>query len=122
MKTKSSIEEPPKLKLKSLLNHLKYAYLWENDTLPVIISSHLNVAEEEVITIAPEDQHKTTFTLRFSGEEKCHFMVREEIELGHKISSVGLEVDPTKIDVVSKLSPPSDVKPLRRFLGHAEFY
>ncbi|KAA0060806.1 Retrovirus-related Pol polyprotein from transposon 17.6 [Cucumis melo var. makuwa] len=44
-------------------------------------------------------------------------MVKKEIVLGHKISNAGLEVDPTKIDVVSKLSPPPDIKPLRRFLG-----
>ncbi|GJZ00244.1 reverse transcriptase domain-containing protein [Tanacetum coccineum] len=37
--------------------------------------------------------------------EKCHFMVKEGIMLGHKVSSVGLEVDKAKIDVISKLPP-----------------
>ncbi|TYK26567.1 Retrovirus-related Pol polyprotein from transposon 17.6 [Cucumis melo var. makuwa] len=46
----------------------------------------------------------------------------EGIVLGHKISNMGLEVDPAKIDVVSKLPPPSNVKPLRSFLGYVEFY
>ncbi|KAA0032733.1 Retrovirus-related Pol polyprotein from transposon 17.6 [Cucumis melo var. makuwa] len=32
--------------------------------------------------------------------EKCHFMETKEILLGHEIAYVGLEVDPTKIDVV----------------------
>ncbi|KAA0061185.1 Retrovirus-related Pol polyprotein from transposon 412 family [Cucumis melo var. makuwa] len=49
-------------------------------------------------------------------------MVREKIMLGHKISHAGLEVELVKIDVVSKLSPLSDFKPLRSFLGHAESY
>ena len=53
--------------------------------------------------------------------KKRHFMV-EGIVLGHKISNMGLEVDPAKIDVVSKLPPPSNVKPLRSFLGYVEFY
>ncbi|GKB90430.1 reverse transcriptase domain-containing protein [Tanacetum coccineum] len=35
--------------------------------------------------------------------EKCHFMVKERIVLGHKVSSVGLEVDKAKINVISKL-------------------
>ena len=49
-------------------------------------------------------------------------MVKEGIVLGPKIYHARLEVDPTKIDVVSKLSPPSDVKPLRSFLNHVGFY
>nr|GFC39698.1 reverse transcriptase domain-containing protein [Tanacetum cinerariifolium] len=36
-KAKSSIEEPPKLELKELPSHLEYAFLEENDKLPVII-------------------------------------------------------------------------------------
>ncbi|GJT45885.1 reverse transcriptase domain-containing protein [Tanacetum coccineum] len=35
---KSSIEEPPELELKDLPSHLEYAYLEENDKLPVIIA------------------------------------------------------------------------------------
>ncbi|GJR21012.1 reverse transcriptase domain-containing protein [Tanacetum coccineum] len=37
--------------------------------------------------------------------EKCHFMVKEGIALGHKVSSAGLEVDKEKIDIISKLPP-----------------
>ncbi|GJR60565.1 reverse transcriptase domain-containing protein [Tanacetum coccineum] len=37
--------------------------------------------------------------------EKCHFMVKEGIVLGHKGSGVALEVDKAKIDVISKLPP-----------------
>ncbi|GJS00809.1 reverse transcriptase domain-containing protein [Tanacetum coccineum] len=37
--------------------------------------------------------------------EKCHFMVKEGIVLGHKVSIAGLEVDKAKIDVISKLPP-----------------
>ncbi|GKC26454.1 reverse transcriptase domain-containing protein [Tanacetum coccineum] len=42
--------------------------------------------------------------------EKCHFMVKEGIMLGHKVSDVGLEVDKAKIDVISKLPPPTNIK------------
>nr|XP_043612624.1 uncharacterized protein LOC122584647 [Erigeron canadensis] len=54
--------------------------------------------------------------------EKCHFMVKEGIVLGHKVSREGLEVDKAKIDVISKLPPPTNVKSVRSFLGHAGFY
>lgn len=54
--------------------------------------------------------------------EKHHCMVKEGIVLGHKVSNAGFEVDSTKIDVVSKLPPPCDVKPVRSFLGHVGFY
>ncbi|GJU32356.1 reverse transcriptase domain-containing protein [Tanacetum coccineum] len=54
--------------------------------------------------------------------EKCHFMVKEGIMLGHKVSGAGLKVDKAKFNVISKLSPPTNVKGIRSFLGHAGFY
>ncbi|GJU37476.1 hypothetical protein Tco_1185830 [Tanacetum coccineum] len=42
--------------------------------------------------------------------KKCHFMVKEGIVLGHKVSSARLEVDKAKIDVISKLPPPTNIK------------
>ncbi|KAI3669358.1 hypothetical protein L6452_40591 [Arctium lappa] len=81
-----SVEQAPDLELKPLPDHLKYAYLGENDTLPVIISANLSPREEgelvkvlkehkgaigwtivnikgfHQIPVALEDQEKTTFT------------------------------------------------------------
>ncbi|GJT51401.1 reverse transcriptase domain-containing protein [Tanacetum coccineum] len=54
--------------------------------------------------------------------EKCHFMCKEEIVLGHKISKAGIEVDRAKVDVIAKLPHPTTVKGVRSFLGHAGFY
>ncbi|GJW38848.1 reverse transcriptase domain-containing protein [Tanacetum coccineum] len=80
------MEEPPKLELKDLPSHLEYAYLEENDKLPVIIAKGLKDDEKEAllkvlkshkwaiawkitdikgyfqIPIDPQDQEKTTFT------------------------------------------------------------
>ncbi|GJS78267.1 reverse transcriptase domain-containing protein [Tanacetum coccineum] len=42
--------------------------------------------------------------------EKCHFMVKEGIVLGHKISKSGIEVDKAKVNVIAKLPPPTTVK------------
>ena len=54
--------------------------------------------------------------------EKCHFMVDEGIVLGHKISSKRIEVDRAKTEIIKKLPPPTSVKGVRGFLGHADFY
>ncbi|CAA7052873.1 unnamed protein product [Microthlaspi erraticum] len=54
--------------------------------------------------------------------EKCHFMVRDGIVLGHRISERGIEVDKAKIEVMTNLQPPKTVKDIRSFLGHAGFY
>ncbi|GJR35952.1 reverse transcriptase domain-containing protein [Tanacetum coccineum] len=46
---KSSIEEPPELELKDLPSHLEYAYLEENDKLPVIIAKDLKDDEKDAL-------------------------------------------------------------------------
>ncbi|GJU91420.1 reverse transcriptase domain-containing protein [Tanacetum coccineum] len=50
--------------------------------------------------------------------EKSHFMVKEGIVLGHKISRKGIEVDKAKVDVISKLHYTNDRQGIRSFLGH----
>ncbi|GJY25057.1 reverse transcriptase domain-containing protein [Tanacetum coccineum] len=49
IKAKSSMEEPPELELKDLPSHLEYAYLEENDKLPVIIAKGLKDVEKEAL-------------------------------------------------------------------------
>jgi hypothetical protein len=54
--------------------------------------------------------------------EKCHFMVQEGIVIRHQISEKGIEVDKVKIEVNEQLPPPTNVKEIHSFLGHAGFY
>ena len=49
-------------------------------------------------------------------------MLIEGIVLGHHVSSTGIKVDPTKIEVISKLPPPQTQKDVRSFLGHVGYY
>nr|GEU30281.1 putative reverse transcriptase, RNA-dependent DNA polymerase [Tanacetum cinerariifolium] len=49
IKAKSSIEEPLEVELKYLSSYLEYAYLEENDKLPVIISKELKDDEKEAL-------------------------------------------------------------------------
>ena len=42
--------------------------------------------------------------------------------LGDKISTTGLEVDQAKVAIIKTLLPPTIVRGIRSFLGHAGFY
>ncbi|GKB96629.1 hypothetical protein Tco_0982766 [Tanacetum coccineum] len=53
--------------------------------------------------------------------KKCHFMVKEGIVLRHKVSEVGLEVDKAKIDVISKLPPPTNIKAYKTPTGTTSY-
>ncbi|KAF8113624.1 hypothetical protein N665_0047s0031 [Sinapis alba] len=54
--------------------------------------------------------------------EKCHFMITNEIVLGPKVSAGGIEVERSKIKVMTGLPTPTSVKDIGSFLGHAGFY
>ncbi|KAI3716043.1 hypothetical protein L6452_23087 [Arctium lappa] len=54
--------------------------------------------------------------------EKFHFMVTEGVVLGHVVSNCGIEVNKAKVEVIEGLPPPTNVKGVRSFLGHAGFY
>nr|GEV06614.1 reverse transcriptase domain-containing protein [Tanacetum cinerariifolium] len=133
---KSSIDEPPEVKLKDLPPHLEYAFLEGDDKLPVIIAKDLSVEEKTalitVLNFEPAVQHQRRvnpkihdviknevlklldagliYLIYNSPWEKSHFMVKEGIVLGHKISKEGIEVDKAKVDVIAKLPHPTTVK------------
>nr|GEY01122.1 reverse transcriptase domain-containing protein [Tanacetum cinerariifolium] len=112
---KSSIDEPPEVELKDLPPHLEYAFLEGDKKLPIIIVKDLSM-EEKTALITCED------TNLYLNWENSHFMVKEGIVLGHKISKERIEVDKDKVDVITKLPHPTTVKGIRSFLGHVGFY
>nr|GFA44881.1 reverse transcriptase domain-containing protein [Tanacetum cinerariifolium] len=123
-------DEPYVAELKELPPLLEYAFLEGDDKLPVIIAKYLSV-EEKTALITILKSHKRAIAWKLSeiketnlclNWEKSHFMVKEVIVLGHKISKQGIEVDKAKVDVINKLPHPTNVKGIRSFLGHAGFY
>ena len=59
-----SIEKPPIVEEKKLPNHSRYAYLGEESTLPVIISSSLsNMEEEKLLNILKEHKEAIGWSL-----------------------------------------------------------
>ncbi|GKB68962.1 reverse transcriptase domain-containing protein, partial [Tanacetum coccineum] len=213
---KSSIDDPPELKLKDLPSRLKYSFLEGTDKLPVITAK--NLKEDEKVRLLkvlklhkraiawkisdikgidpqfcthkilmkddckPTIQHqrrvnpkihevikkeviklldagliypisdspwvspvhcvpKKSDTFRFlltrktkrrppslalmehlSTDEKSHFMVKEGIVLGHKISKSGIEIDRAKVDVIAKIPHPTSVKGIQSFLECIEAF
>ena len=49
-------------------------------------------------------------------------MLTKGIVLGHHISSKGIKVDPTNIEIITSLSPPTTQKEVRSFLGHGSYH
>jgi hypothetical protein len=54
--------------------------------------------------------------------KKCHFMKTEVTFLGHVISDKGLQVDPTKLDVIRKWKRPEDKGEIRSLLGFGNYF
>ena len=54
--------------------------------------------------------------------EKCHFIVTQDIVLGHIVPNKGIEIDKAKVELIQHLPTPKSVKEVRSFLGHAKFY
>ncbi|GJR55641.1 reverse transcriptase domain-containing protein [Tanacetum coccineum] len=145
----SQLTKEKKNKLVSVLKKHKQAFAWKtidilsicpsfckhkiqllDNKKPVIqkqrspwVSPIHYVPKKGGITVVTNENDELVPTRTVTGwREKCHFMVKEGIMLGHKVSNAGLEVDKAKIDVISKLPPPTNIKGIRSFLGHAGFY
>ena len=83
-----SVEPPPQLEQKPLPSHLRYAYLGESLTLPVIISASLTAVEEEKLLRVLRD-HNNAIEWSIADLKGIHpsmCMHRILLEDGHKPS------------------------------------
>ena len=81
-----SIERPPQLEQKPLPSHLRYAYLRESSTLPVIILASLKAIEEEKLLRVLRD-HKDAIRWSLADLKGIHpsmCMHQSLLEDGHK--------------------------------------
>nr|GEY44135.1 reverse transcriptase domain-containing protein [Tanacetum cinerariifolium] len=135
---KSSVDEPPEVELKDLPPHLEYTFLEGDNKLLVIIAKELGDDEksaliktmkvfmddfsvfgnsfENCLSHLDKMLQKCEDTNLSLNWEKSHFMVKEGIVLGYKISKNGIEVDRAKVDFIAKLPHPTSVKSVRSFL------
>lgn len=56
------------------------------------------------------------------SHEKCRMLFTKGVVLGHIISQDGVEIDPTKLEVIINLPIPKTPKEVRIFLGHVGYY
>ena len=100
-----SVEQPPQLEQKPLPSHLRYAYLGESSTLPVIISASLTLVEEENLLRVLRD-HKNVIEWSLAdlkGIRPSMCMHRILLEDGHKPSiEAQRRLNPTMKEVVRK--------------------
>lgn len=54
--------------------------------------------------------------------EKTRFMQKEVEFLGYLVGSEGIKPDPTKVNAIENLLPPSNLKELKGFLGMTSYY
>ncbi|KAK4385593.1 Retrovirus-related Pol polyprotein from transposon.6 [Sesamum angolense] len=98
-------ELAPTLELKELPKHLKYAFLGENDTLPVIISNKLSTLEEEkLIRVLREFREAIGWTIvDIKGLSPSTCMHRILLEEGAKPSrEAQRRLNPPMMEVVKK--------------------
>ncbi|GKA12742.1 reverse transcriptase domain-containing protein [Tanacetum coccineum] len=75
---KSLIDEPPEVELKDLPPHLEYAFLEDNNKLPVIIAKDLSVDEKTALIKLPHQRRVNP---------KIHDVIKKEVE---KLLDAGL--------------------------------
>ncbi|GJS19000.1 reverse transcriptase domain-containing protein [Tanacetum coccineum] len=127
----SSVDEPSVLELRKLNDATRKDHF----PLPFMDQMLERLAENECYCFLDDSQgtfqrcmmaifhdmiEETMEVFMDDFSEKCHFIVKEDIVLGHKISKSEIEVDRAKVDVIAKLPPPTSVKGIQSFLGHAE--
>nr|GEZ13879.1 reverse transcriptase domain-containing protein [Tanacetum cinerariifolium] len=120
------LSDEEKTALIMILKSYKRAIAWKLSDIKGInpkFCTHKILVEDD---FKPTVQHQRRVNPKIhdviKNEEKSHFMVKEGIVLGHKISKNGIEVDKAKVDVIAKLPHPTTIKGIRSFLGHAGFY
>ncbi|CAN6557332.1 unnamed protein product [Malus baccata var. baccata] len=100
-----SVVQPPILELKPLPSHLKYVFLGEDDTLPVIISSSLTAQEEsKLVRVLKEYKTAIGWTLAdINGISPTTCMHRILLDEGSKTSrEAQRRLNPPIMEVVKK--------------------
>ncbi|GKA77988.1 reverse transcriptase domain-containing protein [Tanacetum coccineum] len=95
------------------LEFCTHKILMEDDYKPTV--QHQRLVNPKIYDVIKKEVEKLLdarliYPISDSLWEKSHFMVKEGIVLGHKISKNGIEVDKAKVDVIAKLPHPTTIK------------
>nr|GEX40418.1 reverse transcriptase domain-containing protein [Tanacetum cinerariifolium] len=106
---------------KEVLKFLEAGLIYPILDSPWVIPVHCVPKKGGFTVVENEENELIPTRLVTRWREKSHFMVKEGIVLGHKISKNGIKVDKAKVDVIAKPPHPTTVKGIRSFLSHAGF-
>ena len=53
---------------------------------------------------------------------KCTFNQQQLEILGYLVNKDGIRLQPTKVEAINNMAPPTNIKEVRRFLGMVEFH
>ena len=96
------------------LGKFVYAYIDDLVVFSTDFDQHLEHLRELL-----EQVEATGFKL---GLEKCQFAQKTVKYLGHVVDATGIRVDPDKTAAIAEMSPPTNAKGVRRFLGCCSYY
>ena len=77
--------------------------------------------EQHMVRLSEVPSKLQTAGLKLSPQ-KCQLFKKQVCFLGHVVSEHGSSTDPTKIRAVEQWSAPTDVHPVRSFLGLCSYY
>nr|GEU52790.1 reverse transcriptase domain-containing protein [Tanacetum cinerariifolium] len=116
----SQRSEENKNKLISVLRRHKQAFAWKTIDIHGICPSFFEVFMDDFFVFGSSIDHCLNILDKMLQRckdahlvlnwEKCHFMVKEGIVLGYKVSEAGFKVDKAKIKVISNLPPLTNIK------------
>ena len=85
----------------------------------ILVYSKMEEEHEEHLRLVLQVLKSNQLYAKFS---KCEFWLNWVTFLGHMVSSDGILVDPSKIEVVSKWARLRNAKEIRSFLGLVGYY
>ncbi|XP_073137280.1 uncharacterized protein [Henckelia pumila] len=112
-------------KLMEVLKKHKSVFAWKVADIKGInpsICMHKILMEESINPLVQPQRRLNPKMQEVVKAETIKLLDAEGIVLGHRISEQGIEVDKAKVHVIQNLPPPTTVKGVRSFLGHAGFY
>ncbi|XP_073120574.1 uncharacterized protein [Henckelia pumila] len=121
----SSLTGEMEARLIDVLKNHKSVFSWKVADIKGInpsICMHKILMEESINPLVQPQRRLNPKMQEVVKAETIKLLDAEGIVLGHRISEQGIELDRAKVHVIQNLPPPTTVKGVRSFLGHAGFY
>ena len=85
----------------------------------ILVYSNSRLEDEQHLSVVLQTLRENRL---YAKLDKCEFLLKEVVFLGHVISAEGIFVDPRKVEAVLRWERPTNVTEIRSFLGLAGYY